>query len=855
MQNTLTHMDGWTYNQHLDQRLVLTGWLLGGEGWECCLFVDGAFTRTLPVRRMPRPDVARNYPDRTDTTDCGYEIALTGAWDLAVSGAGQVQIAFCRSGERVPVWEKECAILLDELAHELLLFKVDELQMYYHSMLCVRGWALSQSQAEMENIYAEDEQGGRIEGSLTRTRREDVVKVLKLPPAYEDRLMGYVITLDTTMVRTRRIRIVCTDRRVSKQEIIDLKQAERDNSRMIRRCRVLSLHNRRENLRVFREGGFKGLAEYVDMQAGIVETEYEKWRRREAVSGRKLLLQRNTRFSHRPLISIVTALYNTPLPFLKALIDSMKAQSYGNWQLCLADGSDNLKIRDFIHECYRSEKRVCYRKLSQNEGISGNTNRAVEMAEGEFILFADHDDELEPDALFEIVKAINQNPQADAFYTDEDKISMNGQHYSDPALKQDFNLFLLRDNNYICHIFVVRKKLLDEVGLLEPAYDGAQDFDLILRCCEKAHAVVHIPRILYHWRCHLASTAQNPESKSYAYTAGANAVLAHYRRMGIRAEVEQASLLGMRLYGHYHSIVEITGSPLVSIIIPTRDHVEDLRTCISSILEKTTWPDYEILVIDNGSRMEDALSYMEELSRQQSRVRILKDDRPFNFSSLNNAAVNEARGDILCFLNNDTRVLTPGWIQEMLMICQQPDVGAVGAKLYYPDGHIQHAGVILGLGGVAGHLYSSCKGNETGMMGRAVSVQELSAVTAACMMSRREVFLEVGGFDEAFAVAYNDIDYCMRLRKAGYRVVFTPYAQLTHYELKTRGKEDTPQQMERFKKEEALFRSRWQASLDAGDPFYHPLMTLDNSKGLLRGYKVPEDEPEDETGFDPEEWV
>lgn len=402
-------------------------------------------------------------------------------------------------------------------------------------------------------------------------------------------------------------------------------------------------------------------------------------------------------------------------------------------------------------------------------------------------MLSDHDDTLEPDALYEIVKAINDHQGPEIVYTDEDKLSMDGEFYFEPHFKSDYNLFRLRDNNYICHIFAVKKALVDQVGGLRQEYDGSQDYDFILRCCEQAKQVIHIPRVLYHWRCHMNSVAANPESKTYAYEAGCRAIQEHYRRVGIEAEVEMT-----KHPGWYRSHVKIQGEPLVSILIPNKDHIDDLEKCLSSIYEKSTWKNYEILVVENNSEKPETFEYYKNLSWRYPKARVLTWKEGFNYAAINNFAAKDAKGSYLLFLNNDVEVITPGWIEEMLMICQQPDVAIVGAKLYYPDNLIQHAGVVLGMGGIAGHIMCQASCEDKGYFGRAVNVQEISAVTAACMLMKVEDFEAVGGFDEEFVVAFNDIDLCMKERAAGKKVVFTPYAELYHYESKSRGMEDTP---------------------------------------------------------------
>ena len=556
--------------------------------------------------------------------------------------------------------------------------------------------------------------------------------------------------------------------------------------------------------------------------------DYEQWLKRHFLSRRQAWKQKHTSFDRKPLISIVIPLYCTPLPYLKELIESVRKQTYGNWQLCLADGSPDENVHEFLKKNYRHEVRISYKKLKSNGGISVNTNKAMELARGEYLMLCDHDDTLEPDALFEIVKAINDQ-DADVIYTDEDKVSMDGQHYFDPHFKSDFNLFRFRDNNYICHIFAVKRQVAEQAGYFRKEFDGSQDFDFIFRCCEKAEKIVHIPKVLYHWRCHMDSTAADPESKAYAFEAGRKAVEEHYKRMGIPAKVEMTERPGW-----YRSRLEIQGNPMISVIIPNKDHTEDLELCLSSMAKRTSYENYEVLIVENNSEEKETFAYYEKLHERYPRVRVLTWEKEFNYSSINNFAAEQAKGEYLLFLNNDVEILTPDWMEEMLGICQQKEVSIVGAKLYYPDDTIQHAGVVLGLGGIAGHVMCRASREDAGYFGRMVSVQEISAVTAACMLVDACDFRAVGGFDESFRVAFNDIDLCMKIRDMGRKIVFTPYAELYHYESKSRGLEDTPEKQYRFEKEITRFREKWEDQLKKGDPYYSPNLSVTEGDCSLR---------------------
>ena len=429
-----------------------------------------------------------------------------------------------------------------------------------------------------------------------------------------------------------------------------------------------------------------------------------------------------------------------------------------------------------------------------------------------------------------MASAINEHPGCDVIYSDEDKLDMDGGALFDPHFKPDFNPDLLTSVNYICHLFVVKRTLLEQVGGFRNEYDGAQDYDFIFRCTEAAKEIYHIPRVLYHWRCHQDSTASNPESKLYAFEAGARAIMAHYERCGIPAEAVEKGVD----YGIYHTRFRIPGEPLVSVIIPNKDHAADLDLCIRSIIERATYKNLEFVVIENNSTESETFTYYEKLQKEFPQVRVVCWEREFNYSAINNFGAQFAEGEYLLFLNNDTEIVSPGLFEEMLGFCQRPEVGIVGARLLYQDDTIQHAGVVIGFGGIAGHTFIGLHEAENSYFHRAMCAQDYSAVTAACMMTKAEVFRQAGGFTEELAVAFNDIDYCMKVRALGKLVVYAPYAVMHHYESKSRGLEDTPEKVARFNREVAVFARRWPDILKNGDPYYNPNLTLRKSNFALR---------------------
>lgn len=559
---------------------------------------------------------------------------------------------------------------------------------------------------------------------------------------------------------------------------------------------------------------------------------YENWRAKYLPSPEELQRQREDVFDAGPLFSLVVPLYKTKPQYLREMIDSVTAQTYGNWELCMAlaaSGEEDAALISILEEYAGRDARICYQVLPENGGIAENTNAALAMASGDYLVPVDHDDLVPENALYEFASAIRRDDAIDMLYSDEDKVSMDGRHFFEPHFKPDFDLDLLCSVNYICHLLAVRKDVAERAGSYQSAFDGAQDLDFILRCSEQAKKIYHVPKILYHWRCHMDSTASNPESKLYAFEAGRRAIEEHYRRLGIPARVENASF-----YGMYRTIYEWKEEPLVSIIIPNKDHAEDLKLCLDSIFEKSDYRNFEVVIVENNSTEPETFAYYKELEAGHENVRVVYYEGGFNYSKINNFGAAACRGDYFLLLNNDTEMIDGGCIREMLGYCMREDVGIVGAKLLYADDTIQHAGVILGFGGTAGHAFIGKSRYDTGYFSRILCAQDYSAVTAACMMTKREAFETVGGMTEELAVAFNDVDYCLKVRKHGWLVVYDPYAEMHHYESKSRGYEDSPEKVERFNGEVEILLSRWRDQIEQGDPYYNPNLTLDNSDFSLR---------------------
>lgn len=589
----------------------------------------------------------------------------------------------------------------------------------------------------------------------------------------------------------------------------------------------LTPYNIKKGVRYLKHYGVKGFYARLLERFEEREVEYQEWYEKNKPSEEELARQRKKKWKNPVVISVLVPAYRTPEVFLKQMMESVLLQTYPYLELCIADGSGtDDSVENVVKEYQKKDPRVRYRRLEKNEGIAGNTNAAIEMASGEYLALFDHDDLLSPNALFEVASAIEKE-KADVIYTDEDKVTSDLKEHFQPHFKPDFNPDLLCANNYICHLFVVKRSLALKLGGQDPAYDGAQDYDFIFRCTENAEKIVHVAKILYHWRVHQASTADNPSSKLYAFDAGKRAIEAHLARIGVKAEVSHTKDLGF-----YRVKYQVQGNPMVSIVIPNKDEKETLKKCLESIWKKTSYSNYEIILVENNSTTQEIRDYYKELDGKE-RVRVVYWEKEFNYSAINNFGISYAKGEYILCLNNDITVISPDWLEELLANCQRPEVGIVGARLYYPDNTIQHAGIVLGMGGCAGSLFVGLARSRGGYLHKAALQQDLSAVTAACFMVKKEVFEKVGGFEEKLAVAFNDVDFCLKVRHAGYLVVYDPYAELYHHESKTRGYENTEAKKRRFQEEIEYMRCHWMPDI-LRDPYYNENLSLKASDYSLR---------------------
>ncbi len=673
------------------------------------------------------------------------------------------------------------------------------------NVIYATGWATVDDRSNKMRIYAVNEKKKEIPCTVTRacrpdvglvkyqdTKADDVGVFLEIPcegiPYLEVRMEE--VTPDGTLVDRKIVPLnplLITARNTykkTKKTLVDVKKSAKDAAKKL---------------------------------AGREYNIYDDWFQIMRVTKDEWLKQRETVFELMPKFSIIVPLYHTPVPYFRSLVKSVVNQSYKNWELILVNATpedERLSKAVSVWENYDSRIKVV--NLEGNLGIAGNTNAGIEKATGDFVAFIDHDDMIEADALYCYAEALNKDPEIDLFYSDEDKMGENENRYFYPHFKSDFNPDLLCSNNYICHFLAVRKTLLDRVGGPRAQFEGAQDYDLIFRLTEKTNHIWHCPRILYHWRSCAGSTSASQGNKNYAIEAGTRAINAHYRRMKIPARAQIGPIDGW-----YTTRYQLTERPLVSILIPNKDHIDDLDKCLQSLFDRSSYDNYEVIIIENNSTDPETFAYYKRIEKED-RVRVVYWDREFNYSAINNFGATFANGEYLMLLNNDVEVITPDIIENMLGYCMRADVGIVGAKLLYDDHTVQHAGVLVGAGGLADHVFKGIHEDDPGYMGRAVSTQDVSAVTAACLMIKKSVYEEVDGLDEDFQVAFNDVDLCLKVRAAGYLVVYDADVRLYHYESKSRGSEDTSARFIRFGSEMQRLNSKWDILGSFVDPYYNP---------------------------------
>ena len=830
----------------------------------------------------------------------------------------------------------------------MLRFKVD-IALAREGELMLQGWAFGSNPEEEVKLTVVDQAGNPVPGTtVSSVRRDEVVNaffgdVVKAHGALR-RDLGFDVHTPYAQGETR-ILVLQADGQTKRVKFTDHILEEFNSVAHRKREKLLALFHW-ETVEVaweyFQKHGLRALFKKSVHKIQNIQDDYDynEWYKKVRITDEELAKQRESAadFAMQPTFSIVIPVYATPEKFLRRMLDSIREQTYPTFEVCLVDATPYAKIQhdpaqgrtpqEVLAEYAAADSRFRYATLTENLGIAENTNAAIRMATGDFIVLADHDDELEPQALYECVRAINAHPDVQVLYSDEDKVDFEDIYYFEPHFKTDFNPDLLRSVNYICHLFVARRSLLDAIAETaadgrkiyeRSAYDGAQDYDLILRATEKAQAmeqarlasfanasdgnavtnpqpaiaaaldphdqallrqgrftssnIIHIPMVLYHWRAHQASTAQHPEAKLYAFEAGARAVYDHCKRIGLPVKKVEQGIT----YGFYHPIYE-NQQPLISVVIPNKDHSADLDKAITS-LAAGNYKNLEFIIVENNSDQAETWKYYEELKNRfpeelpadfidpatafaaptaesdsaashpaqvsadhsaaasvlpQPVVKVVKWDGPFNYSAINNYGVQFTHGQYLLFLNNDIEEIDPDSIDEMIGYVQREDVGICGARLLYPDEDIQHAGVIMGMGGIAGAAFVRTHDSDLSYMHRAKCIQDYSCVTAACLLTKRSLFDEVGGFTEKLAVAFNDVDYCMKVRALGKLVVYNPYAKFYHYESKSRGMEDTPEKLARFHSEILTFGTTWKDILRDGDPYYSPALTFRKANFALK---------------------
>ncbi len=678
----------------------------------------------------------------------------------------------------------------------------------------VSGWAADKKDINIEVLY----QDKPLNCTITRGYRKDIRDYYLAGECEE--ASGYEIHIEDSSVD--KIKVVCSTEDKRTVHNINLKQQNANAAgRIIQNITRAWNYNRQYGIKLM-------INKACNKLTGNDVYDYNKWIKMRQATAEELNKQRSAVFDNEPLFSIIVPVYKPDAQFFTEMVQSVLNQTYSKWELCIADGGNTMEKT--LKSIVKNDSRVKYTALSENLGISGNTNAALELATGDYIVLGDHDDIIRPDALYECARVINENPDVDVIYSDEDKFDCSKNKRVEPNFKPDYNLDFLRSGNYICHLFVFSKELSEKVGRFISEYDGAQDFDMILRCCEQAKHIVHIPKILYSWRIHSNSTAGNPENKMYAYEAGKKALEAHLKRAGVKGEV----FINRNALGTYRIRYDIVGNPKVSILIPNKDHIDDLDKCLHSITDRQNYTNYEIIIIENNSVEEATFKYYKKIEAEYDCVKVIYWKHEFNYSKINNFGAEHAEGEYLLLLNNDTEMLEEDCLRELLSFGTRPEVGVVGAKLLYEDDTVQHAGIVIGFGGLAAHSFVGNDIEDGGYQLRASLPQDLSAVTGACLLTRRLVYEEAGKMEPELEVAFNDVDYCLKVRDKNYLVVYNPYALLHHYESKSRGNDDTYEKMVRFEKEIEYMREKWSDIIENGDPCYNVNLTLSKSDFSLK---------------------
>lgn len=755
-----------------------------------------------------------------------------------------------------------------------MIYKID-IKRISDGMIHIQGWVLPDDPKSQVTFDVLNDNKDHIDFKLVRLKRDDVAEV-HLDKYDGDRNFGFDIEFDYNEndLSNYYLHIISKEQKIveklNKKIIDNFNTNDRKKKELF-----LAYFNKNTFKRAFdfllKEGPKEFFKKTKRKIKGLnVDYDYSEWYELTKPKDSDIETLRSTDFQGTIKFSIVIPIYDTSDEFLYLLFESILCQTYGNFEVCVVDATNYnncknnpkrffeklldktnpLKIKSYINIYDSDVIKVKY--IDENKSIADNTNIAINMASGDYVVLCDHDDALTYDAIYEVYNAIKSNKDAELIYSDEDKVDTKNESYFEPAFKPDFNLDMLLSVNYFCHLTTIKKSLLDELykkdNMYErPEYNGAQDYDLFLRLVNliinksykdgkyDVSSIVHIPKVLYHWRCHKESTAKNCDSKMYAFKNGENAILDFYKN----TKIDFPKVLDVKKghdFGLYHTIYDKNvDEPLVSIIIPNKDHKDDLDLVIKSVTNGN-YKNVEFVICENNSTKKETFDYYETL-KNDKRIKVVTYKGAFNYSKINNFARAYATGKYLLFLNNDVEMIEKDSIFEMVSYLRRSDVGAVGAKLLYKDNTYQHAGVIIGIGGIADHAFKTISMYDSTYMNRAEIVQDLNAVTAACLMTKSEVFDKINGFDEKLAVAFNDIDLCLRIRKEGYLIVYNPYSVFYHYESKSRGLEDTKEKVARFNSEFAFFVKRWQKKLDEIDEYYNPNLSLRQNNMALRNLK------------------
>lgn len=821
-----SYIDTFEYHRNsIENCIHVSGWCYFKNGENVNYIVEcNEEVRQYDILKVDRPDVDVQFQLNSKQNQFGFYIKIKLDQGITLTNFA---LKAKYENETQEILRLNRSQIKKRENNSIFYYSIDEFKT--HDNMCfATGYVFAEGRDSPIEVEVLDYQKKYIEAKVDRIVRKDVMKVYKADNKNEK--IGFRAEFSAKEKNPYYLRF-----KLGKEELEIPAEITLSFSQLTKSyIKAVSPERMKNAVRYLQKNGVRRFIHRVKLgPMDQVKLTYDEWFKFMRPEEKELENQKVAKFKYEPKISLIVATYNTPKKYLEEMINSVSMQTYSNWELCVADGSTNEDVKKYIEKNIQ-DNRIKFKRLDGNYGIAENMNAAYEMTSGEFVGFFDHDDLLTPNALYEVVKKL-QDRKIEMVYSDEDKFDTDTKKFTEPHFKPDFSIDLLRSVNYICHFLVVKKSLIEKVGAFNKDYDGAQDYDFTLRAIEQLEKdqIAHIPMILYHWRMHSSSTAANPESKLYAFEAGKRAIEDHLKRQRVHAQVKMSDNLGM-----YDVTYEVTDNPLVSIVIPNKDHIEDLSRAIESIQERSSYRNLEFIIVENNSTEPETFKYYEEIQKKYENVKVVVWKDEFNYSAINNYGETFAQGDYILLLNNDTEMIEPRSIEDMLGVCQRKEVGAVGARLYYEDNTIQHAGVIIGLGGTAGHAFLNTPKEQGGYFNRIFAKQDVSAVTAACLMVKKSVFEEVGGLYDGLKVAFNDIDFCLKIRDAGYLIVYDPHAEFYHYESKSRGMEDTPEKVARFNREIETLIRRWKKIFDEGDPYYNPNLSL-----LIESYdlKMPEE--------------